>query len=312
MKNTMQAFHRLSLSRKLVSLLTMIFLASLVMVICLLNLLFTNYAVKQIDFKASFLLDSMTAVRNYTDKQIDPLLDPLNSQSSKFIPESIPFYSAKTVFTYLQANPNYGRYSYRETALNPTNPEDRADAREAQLIKAFRDDPSLKSLSGNRAMENGIFHYVAKPIRLNDQKCLSCHSTYQKAPDSLVSSYGTTNGFGWQLGEVVGAQIVSVPVDEIYKAKQESLTWVGLLNTAAFVVTAGTLLVFIARTIVRPMRLITSRAFEASIHPENVEFAEKQRQDEIGMIAQSLDRMKQSLLIAMRMLKQPDTTTPKN
>jgi HAMP domain-containing protein len=254
----------------------------------------------------------MSAVRSYTDKQIDPLLSPLNARLITFLPESIPFYSAKQVFAYLQANPDYAKYSYREAALNPTNPDDRADPREARLIKAFRADPSLSSLSGRHRKADGLFHYVAKPIKVNDQKCLTCHSTHTTAPASLVATYGQNNGFGWQLGEVIGAQIVSVPVDAIFETKQASLTWVGLLNTAAFVVTAGVLLLFLWRTIVRPMRLISSHAFQASIHPESVEFSEKQRQDEIGMIAQSFDRMKQSLLIAMRMLHEPGNNTPKD
>lgn len=305
MKSVLQVFDRLSLSRKLASLLTLIFLTSILVVIGLLNIVLTGHAVNMIDLKFRTVIDSMSSVREYTDRNIDPLLDPINAQSSQFLPESIPFYSAKQVFAYLNANPRYANYSYRETALNPTNPEDRADSQEAQLIQAFRANPSLTELTGVRKTADGINHYLAKPIRVNDQKCLGCHSTYQKAPASLVASYGKDNGFGWQLGEVVGAQIVSVPVDAIYKEKQDLLSWFGLMNGAAFIVTAGALLLFLGRTIVRPMKMISSRAFEASIHPENVQFSEKHRQDEIGQIAQSFDRMKQSLLIAMRMLKQP-------
>ena len=32
------------------------------------------------------------------------------------------------------------------------------------------------------------------------------------APASMVAQYGPANGFGWQLNEVIGAQIVSVPL----------------------------------------------------------------------------------------------------
>jgi HAMP domain-containing protein len=311
MKRVLKAFDRLSLSRKLASLLTMIFLTSLALVIGLMNIFLTDYTVKQIDDKSNFLIDSMSAVRQYTDKQIDPILNPINAISTTFMPESIPFYSAQQVFNYLQANPEYAEYSYREAVLNPTNPKDRADAREAQLIRTFRASPSLSILKGNRTTDKGMYHYVAKPIRVNDQKCLVCHSSHERAPASLVASYGKNNGFNWQFGEVIGAQIVSVPVDEIYKAKQNSLSWFGLLNAGAFFVTAGALLLFIGRAIVRPMKMISSRAFEASIHPENVEFSEKQRQDEIGLIAQSFDRMKQSLTIAMRMLRQSSGDAPK-
>lgn len=312
MKSMLKIFDRLSLSRKLASLLTVIFLLSLTLVIGMMNILLTNYTVKQIDSRSNFLIDSMSAVREYTDKQIDPLLSPLNATSSIFLPESIPFYSTQKVFSYLHSNPDYAEYSYREVALNPTNPKDLADSREAQLIRTFRANPSLKILRGDRTTPQGIYHFVAKPIRVNDQKCLSCHSSYEKAPASLVATYGKTNGFNWQLGDVVGAQIVSVPVDAIYKAKQDSLSWFGLLNAAAFLVTAGALLLFIGKVIVRPMKMISSRAFEASIHPDNVEFSEKQRQDEIGLIAQSFDRMKQSLMIAMRMLRQTSGETPKD
>ncbi|MEB3317635.1 MAG: DUF3365 domain-containing protein [Cyanobacteriota bacterium] len=303
MKTVAQAFERLSLSRKLASLLSIIFLASLVLVISLLNVLFTSYTVKQIDLKASFFIDAMSAVREYTDEQIDPILSPLNAKSTEFLAESIPYYSSTQVFSYLQANPDYAKYSYREAALNPTNPKDQADRRETQVISAFRADPSLKVLTGDRKTAEGMHHYLAKPIRVEHQKCLDCHSTYQRAPLSMITTYGKTHGFGWQLGEVVGAQIVSVPVDAIYKDKQDSLTLICVLNIAAFVVTAAALLLFLSRVIVQPMRAISSRAFEASLHPESIDFFEKRRQDEIGLIAQSFDRMKQSLSIAMRMLK---------
>jgi protein-histidine pros-kinase len=33
------------------------------------------------------------------------------------------------------------------------------------------------------------------------------------APHTLIEHYGNANGFGWQLGDVVGAQIVSVPFE---------------------------------------------------------------------------------------------------
>jgi HAMP domain-containing protein len=303
MKSLLRRFERLSLSQKLASLLTATFLLSLLLLVSALNSLFTEYAEKQIDLKSSFLVDSMSSVRDYTDRHIDPILSPINAQSKVFLAEAIPFYSAKRAFSYLKSQPAYAEYSYREAALNPTNLEDKADAHETKLINAFRSNPALTVQTGKRNTSNGLHHFVAKPIRVSDQKCLTCHSTHERAPANLVATYGKANGFGWQLGEVVGAQIISVPVDAIYKAKRESLSLVALINTGAFVATAAVLLLFLSRAIVRPIKSISAHAFEASLHPESVEFAEKQRQDEIGLIAQSFDRMKQSLTIAMRMLK---------
>lgn len=305
MKALRQAFQRLSLYGKLASLLSGVFLISLVVLLIGLNSLFSNYASRQIDSKASYLMDSMDAVRQYTSNHIDPIISPLNQGSSQFLPESIPFFSSQRVFAYLKANPNYEKYSYREAALNPTNPLDQADPLETQLIRTFRADADLTVLTGIRQTAEGSSHYVARPIRVSDQKCLACHSSHQAAPKSLVATYGSENGFSWRLGEVVGAQIVSVPIDAVYKAKHDSLGLVGIFNLAAYAVTSVVLLGFISRGIVRPMREIAARAFEASIHPDRIEFSEKHRADEIGRIAQSFERMKQSLLIAMQMLKNP-------
>ena len=305
MKALHQAFHRLSLNGKLAGLLSAVFLSSLLVLLIGLNSLFTHYATSQIDHHASSMMGFMDAVRQYTNNHIDPIISPQNQTSDKFLPESTPSYSSQRVLAYLKANADYANYSYREPALNPTNPLDRADPLETQLIRAFRANADLTVLTGIRQAAGGSSHYVARPIRVSDQKCLACHSTHQAAPKSLVATYGSENGFSWKLGEVVGAQIVSVPIGAIYKAKHDSLGLVGSLNLATYAVTSVVLLAFISRAIVRPMREISARAFEASIHPDRVEFSEKHRADEIGRIAQSIERMKQSLLIAMQMLKHP-------
>ncbi|MFM7512882.1 MAG: DUF3365 domain-containing protein [Cyanobium sp.] len=306
MKALRQAFQRLSLNGKLAGLLSAVFLSSLAVLLIALNSLFTHYATRQIDHQASHLMDSMDAVRQYTINHIDPIISPLNQTSDKFLAESTTSFSTQRVFSYLKANPDYADYSYREAALNPTNPLDRADPLETQLIRTFRADAELTELTGIRQAAGGSSHYVARPIRVSDQKCLACHSTPQAAPKSLVATYGSENGFSWKLGEVVGAQIVSVPIDAIYKAKHDSLGLVSIFNLAAYAVTSVVLLAFIRRAIVRPMREISARAFEASMHPDRIEFSEQHRADEIGRIAQSFERMKQSLLIAMQMLKHPD------
>ena len=303
MKTLRYAFRRLSLNRKLAGLLSVVFLFSLIALLSVLNMLFTHYATRQIDLQATHLMDSMDAVRLYTSNHIEPIISPLNENSNEFLPESTPSFSALRVFAYLKTDPEYSDYSYRETAINPTNPLDKADAQEEELIRSFQANSNLTVLTGNSQTAAGSSHYIAKPIRVSDPKCLVCHSTPQAAPKSLVTTYGTENGFAWQLGEVVAAQIVSVPIDAINKAKRDSLGLVGILNLAAYGVMAIVLLAFISRAIVRPMREISARAFEASIHPDRIEFSEKHRSDEIGSIAQSFDRMKQSLQIAMKMLK---------
>lgn len=292
-----------SLSRQLATTLALIFAVSLVAAILLFDQLFGIQAQSQIDQRSSFLMDSMLAVREYTSKKVNPLVAPLNEEGGVFRPEAVPSYSANTVFDNLRAQPQYKQYSYREATLNPTNLRDKADSFETTIIEAFRQNGSLESQAGFRSTSNGRFHYVAQPIRVSKQSCLACHSTPDRAPKSQLLAYGDANGFGWKMNEIVGAQIVSVPVEEVIKTKNQSLLAAGLLLLFSFVVVALVTDYVLTRLILRPMRTISLKADEASVSPAGVTFDEKGRGDEIGLLARSFDRMKQSLAISMQMLK---------
>jgi diguanylate cyclase (GGDEF)-like protein len=52
--------------------------------------------------------------------------------------------------------------------------------------------------------------------------CLVCHGAAAAAPSGLLQRYGRTGGFGWKIGETVGAQIVSVPTTNALNAAREA------------------------------------------------------------------------------------------
>jgi HAMP domain-containing protein len=256
-----------------------------------------------IDQRSNFFMDSMLAVREYTSQKVNPIIAPMNMEGDVFRPEAVPSYSANTVFDYLRSQPDYRKFSYREATLNPTNLRDKADSFETSLVETFRQDSSRKSLSGERTTTLGTFHYVAKPIKVGKESCLACHSTPDRAPKSQILAYGSSNGFGWKLNEVVGAQIVSVPVEEVIQAKNRSLLVTGGLLAVSFLMVGVVTNAVLGQLILKPMRLISLKADEASVTPASVSFEEKSRSDEIGLLARSFERMKQSLAISMQMLK---------
>jgi len=139
----------------------------------------------------------------------------INSESTKsaereFHPQSIPFFAATEAFNYFrQAHPDY---AYKEAALNPTNPRDRTVDWEADVVSVFRKNPAKTEFIGNRETPSGPSLFVSAPIK-TEKSCLECHSTPDKAPAEMIKLYGTANGFGWEEGETVGAQIVSVPAN---------------------------------------------------------------------------------------------------
>jgi HAMP domain-containing protein len=228
---------------------------------------------------------------------------PMNEGPGVFRPEAVQSYSAQTVFSYLKTKPDYREYSYREAALNPTNLRDKADSFETAVIERFRGNPALPVITGERTTPLGSMHFVARPIKITKESCLVCHSTPARAPASQLLSYGDSSGFGWNLNEIVGAQIVTVPQKAVFEAKDRSLFATALLFLLAFLGVGLITNTVLNQLILHPMREISRKAEEASVTPASVSFEERSRQDEIGLLARSFERMKQSLAISMQMLK---------
>src|SRR5258706_10872734 len=164
---------------------------------------------EQVLYQAHLMMDSALATRMYTTERIKPAL--AGHKDGVFRPETVPAFAATEIFNGLRKN--YPNYSYKEATLNPTNLRDRAVDWEEDIIRIFRDRPaSNKDLfEGERMTPAGKSVYLASPLRAG-ASCLECHSTPEVAPAAMIKQYGSANGFGWKDGEVIGAQIVSVPV----------------------------------------------------------------------------------------------------
>lgn len=154
---------------------------------------------------------------------------PAELRDTEFHPQSVPAFAATEIFGYLRAN--YPDYFYKEATLNPTNLRDRAADWEADVVNQFRNNPELKDFSGQRDTPAGASLFLANPIRITNASCLECHSTPDKAPPEMIKQYGSANGFGWTLNEVIGAQIVSVPMSVplamAESSWQDLLRWLG-------------------------------------------------------------------------------------
>ena len=159
------------------------------------NFLLEN-ARNQVVQQAELMMAGAKATRDYTDNQIKPLLLKNPEHEVNFLPQTVPAFSAITVFGSIRKN--YTDYSYREATLNPTNLADRAEDWEADLIRYFEDHPNDKQLVNERETPTGRQLYLAKPMRAG-ASCLECHSEPSVAPPAMIRKYGPNNGFGWGL-----------------------------------------------------------------------------------------------------------------
>ena len=276
-----------------------VFLVGLATAYTVADRLLQQNARAEIQDAARIMMESALAVRAYTVSQIKPLLD--TQMRYKFLPQTVPSYSATEYFNILRKT--FPEYAYKEATLNPTNLRDRAVDWEVDVVNHFRENSDAKELTGERDTPTGKTLYLARPLRILDEKCLACHSSVSAAPQTMLDLYGTANGFGWQLKDVIGAQVVSVPYDLPLKRAAEALKKFVYMLIGLFLFQFLALNLLLALLVVRPVRRLAGIADEVSKgNMEAPDFPSKGG-DEISTLGASFNRMRRSLVEAMKMLQ---------
>ncbi len=249
---------------------------------------------------AGLMMEAALSVRKYTVEQVKPEL--IKVIDEVFLPQTVPAYAATEVFGEMRKK--YPDYSYKEATLNPTNPRDRTTDWEADIVNRFRQGDDAKEVIAERDAPTGRQLYIARPIRITNPACLQCHTTAESAPPSMVKIYGPANGFGWKLGEVVGAQVVTVPM-EVPRRNADRAFYTFMTSLAViFLVVFIVLNVMLSLMIVRPIRRLSEAADRISTGDfGEPEFPEKGR-DEVAVLSSSFNRMRRSLEKAMQMIEE--------
>ena len=253
---------------------------------------------KEILNTAGILMESAMAVRTYTVKEIRPLLSVQIKRD--FLPQTVPAYAATTNIKNLRIK--YPEYTYKEATLNPTNPANRATEWENTIISYFRNNLDQQEIVGERDTATGPALYIARPIQIRDENCLNCHGNVDDAPETMLARYGRANGFGWKIDEVIGSQIVSVPMS-LPLARAEST-----FNTFMFALFAVFFCVFLILNIllqyivIGPLKKIAGIAHDVSMGKMEAEECDVEGKDEIATLGHSFNRMRRSLVNAIQML----------
>lgn len=257
-------------------------------------------AEREVRQTAGLMMEAARAMRGYTINEIRPLLAPHMTET--FFPQTVPAYAATQAFNEMRTS--HPEFLYKEAALNPTNPRDRATDWEADLIQLFRSDVSRTEATGVRNSATGTALYLARPIRITNKDCLTCHSVPKVAPASVVALYGDDNGFGWKLDEVIGAQVVSVPMSlPLENARNVFMIFMSAFS-AVFVISVLVLNVMLKRIVINPIVEMAALADEVSRGDLQTQFPSNGK-DEFATLAAAFNRMRRSLKKALGMLGQP-------
>ncbi|MFM9968264.1 MAG: DUF3365 domain-containing protein [Burkholderiales bacterium] len=246
---------------------------------------------------AGVMMEAALSMRAYTVGQVRGKLRVVEDE---FLPEGVPAFAASEIMNLLRKK--YADYSYKEAALNPTNPRNRAVEWETDIVNSFRANNAQGEIFGVRETPTGPSLYLARPFQIKDPACLACHTTPDLAPVGMVKLYGPNNGFGWKLNEVIGAQVVSVPMAlPIANANHAFITFMSSL-TGVFLVLFVILNVMLSILIVKPITQMSEAADKISTGDLEIpEFGEKGK-DEVSLLGKSFNRMRRSLEKAIRLI----------
>lgn len=247
---------------------------------------------------ARLLLEAAKSVRGYTASQIAPLLR--EQMETTFHPQSVPSYSAVEHLSAILKS--YPDFSYKEATLNPTNLRDKATDWEADIVQQLRKTPELKEVSGERDSAVGRSLYIARPLQIRDAACLACHSTAAAAPATMLAIYGPNNGFGWKLNEIIGAQVISVPMAVPLQRADAILRTFMLSLLGVFVAVFIALNVMVHLFVTRRIKNLAFVADQVSMGKFDAADFNVKGNDELSALAQSFTRMRTSLASALKML----------
>lgn len=267
-------------------------------------------AQKEIADQGLLLIETMNAVRGYTSTHVKPLLADQLAASPSFISETVPAFSARTVFENFRSQVDFETYLYKEAAFNPTNPLDKADEFESALLQKMIAESSTEE-SGYRDYEGTQLYYIARPLKIGAESCLECHSTPDKAPASLIATYGDQGGFGWTMGQTIAVQIIYVPAEEVFNAAWQTFT----LVMSVFVMIFGLIILLInlllRRYVIQPVKVLGGLAqkisadenFSTELESPALQ-AVTVRPDELGNLAHVFRRMATDVQVRTNKLKE--------
>jgi len=276
------------------------FLAGLALAALFLNGFSESAARKALLSEAALMMGEVDATIHYTDQQTSPLLS--KQMALQFVPQAIPFFAAQQTFNRLART--LPDYTFRQPTLNPTNPSDRPAPWETDIIAALVARPTLESLVTERDTAAGRILSFSRPVKIDSKQCLTCHSTPDAAPRSMIDVYGRDNGFGWKLGDIVGAEVVSVPERLARREAWHSLIVMMGWLTLIFVVMLALMNLMLHVLIIKRVRRVSALADQISLGNKDVPEFDGRGRDEIGSLARSFTRMRRSLMAAMRLLEE--------
>jgi HAMP domain-containing protein len=194
------------------------------------------------------------------------------------------------------------QYYISNVSDNPLNPSNKAEGLELELLKWFRSNRGMESLSKKGEIDGRPYLVSAAP-KVSKKGCLRCHGEPELAPEDVKAAYGAGSGFGYRPSDVVGVSVVGVPLEDVQSlAIRRSLVVIGAI-TLLFTILFLVVNLLVRRLILEPIMEISAVATAVSHGDIKREMRVQDRKDEISELANAFELMRRSLVAAMKRMK---------
>ncbi len=278
-------------------------LSTLYLVVVVLTIPATYYTTQQqireqANRELSLLVDMVRAVRNVVREETRPHFLPKGIFYPPVVSSTVMAKTVASKFAVLRPE-----YYIRIISDNPLNRENLPSDAEAQILNRFRAADKPTKIVETGVLRNQNFLISAAPATAK-KGCLRCHGKASDTPVQITSKYGVDSGFGYRVGDIVGASVVGVPMANLNElVLTRTLIMVGIL-TALFAFIFLFINSLVKRSIILPLLSISEAARSVSRGKIN-ESVSLDRNDEIGDLAYSFELMRRSLIAIVRKMRGP-------
>lgn len=186
-------------------------------------------------------------------------------------------------------------YMFKQATIDPLWPDNKADQDELAIIDYFAKNSEAKRKEGRIHKAGEEYYFIAEPSKVDAKSCLVCHGDPKDAPKDQIEIYGTTNGYHWKLGDTVACFIVYIPIKQAMGTAVQSAGILVSIGAGAVLLALLGIGGFLSRSVVSPILALSQRAEEISLGKNLDEKIDLGTRDEIGMLAQSVNRLRISV-----------------
>lgn len=239
--------------------------------IIVINWRMKKHARNEARLKAMLMLDHNYATHLYFSHQLKPVLfKKIRGDGKYFDPVWMSStYAVREIDKYYHSLSKEDYY-YKEAAINARSPANEADAFEQSFIEKLNRSPKLMEYTEVRTINKKPYLVVLRRGETMERSCLRCHSTPQAAPADLLAYYGPDRSFHRDLGEVVSAISIRIPLGAAYATVNNLIFQLSAMFAAVLLMAFGLTIYLGKKWVFSPLSKIRRKAIEVSKNPEQI------------------------------------------